>query len=158
MNKQELMEALTAVVDEKLTACETKLKTLSKDADTERKALSVQKNLYGIAKTTIHFAGNADEFPRPFIGQTTNLLKSEDALRTILKETEGEEQRVLAVYLHNMLFLRNNFLARYKQESVVATDPGKLFEAKLKCAIIEDLMTSYKSTFEAMGGRKDLVI
>ena len=158
MTKQELMQALRVVVAEKMDACERKLHTLSKDADTERKALLVQKNLYGIAKTTIGFAGKGDEFPHPFIGQITNLLRGENELRGILQAVEGEEQPTLAVYIHNMLFLRQNFLCRYQQEAEVATDPRRQFEANLKCAIIEDLMHSYRSAFEKMGGRKDLGI
>ena len=158
MTTQELMQAMRAVVDDKVRSCEERLQTLSRDNTTERNALLIQKNLYGIAKTAIGFAGKGDEFPRPFIGQTTNLLSGENELRAILLDAEGEEQRTLAVYLHNMLFLRQNFLRRYRQEAEAATDPRRQFEAKLKCAIVEDLMHSYKSAFEKMGGRKDLSI
>ena len=158
MTKQELMQALRIVVEEKIGACEERLQTLSKDAKTERKALMVQNNLYGIAKTAVGFAGKGDEFPRPFIEQTTNLLSGENELRAILLDAEGEEQRTLAVYVYNMLFLRQNFLRRYRQEVLEATDPRRQFEANLKCAIVEDLMCSYRSAFEKLGGRKDLNI
>lgn len=158
MTKRELMRALDAIVHEKQYACETRLQSLPKDSNTERKALLMQKNLYGIAKTAVAFAGEGEEFPRPFIGQTTNLLKEEDGLRVILQNAEGEEQRVLAVYFHNMLFLRQNFLRRYQQEALTATDPHRQFEARIKCATMKDLMSAYKSAFEKMGGRKDLVI
>ena len=90
MTKQELMCSLLAVVDKKLNECEARWKTLDETATTERMALSVQKNLYDLAKTTIRFAGDKDEFPRPFIGQTTNLLKNEEFLRSVLQNTKGD--------------------------------------------------------------------
>ena len=158
MTKQELMSSLLAVVDKKLNDCAERWKTLDETANTERMALSVQRNLYDLAKTTIRFAGDKDEFPRPFIGQTTNLLKNEEFLRSVLQNAKGDEQSSLAVYLHNMLFWRQNFLLRYREDAVQATNPRKQFEAKLKMAIIEDLMYEYRIVFEEMGGRKDLMI
>ena len=158
MTKQELISSLLEVVDKKLNDCAERWKTLDETATTERMALSVQRNLYDLAKTTIRFAGDKDEFPRPFIGQTTNLLKNEEYLRSVLQNAKGDEQSSLAIYLHNMLFWRQNFLLRYREDAAQATNPHKQFEAKLKKAIVEDLMNEYRIVFEAMGGRKDLMI
>lgn len=158
MTKQELMSSLLAVVDKKLNDCAERWKTLDETAATERMALSVQRNLYDLAKTTIRFAGDKDEFPCAFIGQTTNLLKNEEYLRSALQNAKGDEQSSLAVYLHNMLFWRQNFLLRYREDAAQATNPRKQFEAKLKKAIVEDLMNEYRIVFEEMGGRKDLMI
>lgn len=158
MKKQEWINALTAQVDEKLNACTERIQSLAKEAETERMALSIQRNLYTIAKTAVEFAGCGEAFPRPFIGQLTHLLAEEDALRDVLAGAEGEEQKVLAIYLYNMLFLRDNFLRRYIQEAESASAPRKQFEANLKYATVEDLMTAYRTCFASTGGRKVPVI
>ncbi len=158
MKKIELMDALLDLVSQKQEECEKHFQTLDPSAMTERKALLIQKNIYENAKTFINYAGRGDETPIPYMRRLDNLLIGEDALRKVFEQTEGEEQAVTAVYLHTVLFLKKNFLLRYKQESTKTTDPQRQFETNLKISIVEDLLTSYRICYENLGGRKDLMI
>lgn len=76
----------------------------------------------------------------------------------MLKNADEKEQYPLAVYISCMLFIRVHFRNRYKNDAEQNADPRKMFEAKLKLAVCDDLMKSFKECFENMGGRKDLVI
>lgn len=158
MRKKELMDELIHLIEQKQKECDNRLQALDSAAATERKALSIQKNLYKNAQTFVSFAGQGDEFPPPFMQRMKHLLAGEDALRDIFEQAEGEEQAVLGVYIHCMLFIRQNFLDRYKQEAKNTTDPEKQIEISLKIRIIEDLMASYRTCYMNLGGRKDLMI
>lgn len=158
MKKTELMDALSGMIEPKLQECEDRLQTLDRSAATERSALMIQKNFYNHALTFIGYAGHGDEFPQPFMRQLTNLLANEDELREIFEHADDEERPALGVYLHAMLFWRQNFLNRYKIELENTADPKKQIEISMKIQIAEDLMASYRDCYTKLGGRKELNI
>ena len=158
MTKRELTDAMRASVEQRRQACAKRLRELDDSAKTERGALLTQSNLYQNAEAFIGFAGDTDQLPEPYLRRLGHLLAGEDALRERYEQADGEERTVLAVYLHNLLFLRQNFLLRYQQEAGNASDPKRKAEATLKLRTVEELMDAYRTCYRELGGRKDLTV
>lgn len=158
MNKLELMDAFLAIAREKRGACNELLESLPKESYNERKALSIQRNLYQLGIPFVNWATRCEGIHPVYARRLDSLLAGDGTLREIYAAAPEEEKVELAIYLHTMLFFRQNFLRRYKEEAATVTDPRDKFEADLKVATVEDLMKAYRECFESMGGRKGLVI
>ena len=146
------------LTEQKREACEKKLKELAPSSKTERGVLSMQKNLYEIAKSFIISAGNSDEFPAPYYTRLNNLLSNNDAARELYKNADDNEKPALAVYLYNILMVRQNFYVRYEKELADARDTQRKIETEIKLNTVRDLLDAYRLCYVSLGGRKDMII
>lgn len=144
------------LTQQKHDACVKRLNVLDASAKTERGVILMQKNLYEIAKAFIMYAGDSDELPESYLNRLNNLLSSDDVTREIYESADDTEKPALAVYLHNSLMVRQNFLVRYEKELDSALDPQRKIEAEIKLNTVKDLLNAYQELFISLGGRKDM--
>lgn len=158
MNKTTLMDALQLVARERRDECARRIAALPREAVHERAALAIQKQLYDLGITIVGYSGR-EEGITPFCARRLEgLLASEDALRAIYGQAEGEDKVALAVYLHTVLFWKQNFLLRFRDECARADRAEAKFEASVKLSTIEELLGACRACYEGLGGRKGLVI
>ena len=157
MNKTELTSELFLIVKQKTEECEGALARLDASSKTERAALRIQKNLYGIATAGVQYCGNGAEFPEIFLRRLDNMLSGEDGLRDAIEKADAEDKCAIQAYIGTMLFLRNNLLMQSEKE-LEKSSPEIRVKANLKCRVLRDLMDAFRRCFERMGGREDLAI
>lgn len=152
MTADELKELMYGFAAEKEDGYERQLASLDKDSKTERKALTIQKNM---AKNCAlfpknHFGGRYYEVRENIVFRhiPDNIFSGYEEQYNILG---GEEKKLFLVFAYPMLLVMNTFYLPRVETVNSETDTAKVFEAKLIEGTVGEILREWQRYWNEYG-------
>ena len=147
MNKQEIFNGLWTITKEKHNACKAEIEAFGKDHPTERGVLQLKAGIYNVA-TAAGLISGIEKAPELMNKRFPNLINHFPDLATYYQGLPEDKKSIMAIALYPEVFMRANFYNTYASdlaEAEKAGDPQKIFKARIKKEILDEILNMWRN-------------
>ncbi len=150
MTPIELRELMFASATEDLAEYDAKLTSLASDAKTERKALTIQKNITQNSAGFLNydFGGRYFEVRENIVFRQTNSFSH---LKPDYDALDGSAKRLFLTYAYALFMVTKNFYEPRIKQVECETNAAKLFEARLIVGTVGEILDKWQSIWAEHG-------
>ena len=151
---QSVEQALADIANTIAGEYETKLRSLTPEAKTEKKALSIQREMAGLC-IRCGLLAHTHRSPQ---GMINRLLRPQSFLERIDEtcykafcDMSPADREVVTPYIHGLYFMADQFLIQWKSEltrAEAAEDTAGVFELNLKLGTVLRVLTSWEAWWQ----------
>ena len=151
MTDIEIDKALIDIMAEKKQACQARLDATPKENKTEKKALHLELGMFTLCQNAgflINTTGGREGVLRTRRTVIAQILCKHPALRARFESFGEEDQKKFIAAWQAELFLRDQFLAQYREELSAAAsfgDIGGILEMKIKIGVLENVFDAWEA-------------
>ena len=151
MTPVEIEKALADIVIARDNACKEKIKMLSPDKQTEKKALSIESGMYSLCLRGGLFYNQNDDRAKAIALKNTrmpNLTGKYPTLKQYYSSADDAEKIRLTAALYGEVWLEDQFVSIYRTELDKAEkhgDAAKIFENRIKYEAVRSVLAEWKS-------------
>lgn len=151
MTALEIDRAMYEIVNETYNECQSRLDAVAKENKSERKALIIEREMYGLcnrAGLLVYTLGEREKclaFRHRVIGQ---ILPKYPRLNAIFKQLDEAEKKIFIAALQAEIFMRDQIVNSYytQLESAQAADDTKnVFELQIKIGGCENIFRAWEA-------------
>lgn len=150
MYAMEIDKALTDIVIEKLTACQSRLNAIPKENKNERKAVQIELGMYTLCLNAglLYSAKDREAVLRMRQGVMERILRRFEkayAAYAVLNETE---KGIFTAALQAELFMRDQVYRGYRSELAQAKSAGdteRIFALQVKIGAVESVFSAWEA-------------
>lgn len=150
MTYLEIDKAMYDIVKEKYNECQSRLDAVSKENKNERKALMIEREMYGLcdrAGMIVYVSGKRENvlaMRRRIIGQ---ILPKYPKLNKVFTKLDEEEKMMFIATLQAEIFMRDQIVNSYYTEfeaAKLSDDTKNLFELQIKIGGCENIFKAWE--------------
>ena len=151
MTPVEIEKALADIVIARDNACKEKIKTISSDKQTEKKALSIESGMYSLClRGGLFYDPNGDREKAIALKNTRmpNFVEKYPIFAKYYSSADDAEKIRLTAALYGEVWLEDQFVSIYRTELDKAEkhgDAAKIFENRIKYEVVKSVLAEWKS-------------
>ena len=148
MTYQEIDRALCEIVTQKYHECQERLDAVPKENKNERKALTVEREMYGLfhrAGLLVHVSGNREQI---LSIRNRFIFQKHPRLSEIFSQLDKEEKMRFCAALQAEIFMRDTFFCSYVtelQDAKASGDITKIFEFEIKVGSLNNIFSAWEA-------------
>ena len=153
---QSIAQALVDIAQTIAEGYDTQIKALPPEAKTEKKALTIQKEMASLCircGLLAHSAQMADMMEKRMLTPAPQgfLARIDDPCYKAFCDMSPADREVVTPYIHGLYFMADQFLIQWKSEltrAEAAEDTAGVFELNLKLGTVLRVLTSWEAWWQ----------
>ena len=151
MTALEIDKAMYDIVSEKYNECQSRLDAVPKENKNERKALIIEREMYGLcnrAGLLVYVTGERESVLAFRRRVTTNILQKYPKLNGVFAQLNEEEKTIFIAALQAEIFMRDQIVNSYYTEFEAAKSAGdtkNILELQIKIGGCENVFKAWEA-------------